>query len=45
CESGIVQARKDGKWTHYSISAEGSAQAQKRLLKLTEAKSTVHGCK
>lgn len=31
CDSGIVVGRKDGKWTHYSISAEGVIQAQKYL--------------
>lgn len=30
-ESGIVSARKDGKWTYYSISDEG-AKAAKQLL-------------
>lgn len=24
CEAGIVQARKEGKWTHYSVSKDGS---------------------
>jgi ArsR family transcriptional regulator len=31
-ESGIVAARKDGKWTYYSIS-EGGSEAAARLLK------------
>lgn len=35
CESGIVAWRKDGKWTHYSISAEGVEAAQILLAKLT----------
>ena len=35
CDSGIVTARKDGKWTHYSISQEGSRQAAELLKKLT----------
>ena len=26
-ESGIVSTRQEGKWTHYSISAAGSASA------------------
>ena len=34
-DSGIVAARKEGKWTHYSISAEGSAKAANLLQKLT----------
>ncbi len=36
CESGVVNARKDGKWTHYSISEEGSAYAKELLSKITE---------
>ncbi len=36
CESGVVNARKDGKWTHYSISEEGSAYAKELLGKITE---------
>ena len=31
CDSGIVNARKEGKWTHYSISQEGIEEAQKYL--------------
>lgn len=27
CDSGIVTGRKEGKWMHYSISAEGMKQA------------------
>jgi len=39
CESGIVAGRKDGKWTHYSISAEGAEAAQLLLKKLTTVTS------
>lgn len=35
CDSGIVTARKDGKWTHYSISQEGSRRAGELLKELT----------
>lgn len=31
CDSGIVKARKDGKWIHYSISEEGISNAQNYL--------------
>ena len=31
CESGFVDARKDGKWMHYSINKEGFEKAQKFL--------------
>jgi ArsR family transcriptional regulator len=34
-ESGIVRARKDGKWTHYSIDEGGSAQALSLLQDVT----------
>ena len=36
CDSGVVKARKEGKWTHYSISEEGSKFAEELLVKLTE---------
>lgn len=36
CDSGIVNSRKEGKWTYYSISTEGSLYAMKLLEKLTE---------
>ena len=35
CESGIVTGRKEGKWTHYSISPEGVETAQTLLTRLT----------
>ena len=34
-DSGIVSARKNGKWMFYSFSAEGVAIAKKLLVKLT----------
>jgi ArsR family transcriptional regulator len=34
-ESGIVSARKEGRWTHYSISAAGCEDAAMLLKKLT----------
>ena len=39
CDSGIVVGRKEGKWMHYSISAEGSLVARDCLNELT----TVNG--
>ena len=33
CDSGLVEYRKEGKWMHYSISAEGSKRMQEMLLK------------
>ena len=35
-ESGIVSARKEGKWTYYSISPDGVIVAKDLLIKLTE---------
>lgn len=34
-DSGIVVGRKEGKWTHYSISAEGAESTQILLTRLT----------
>ena len=31
CDSGIVVGRKEGKWMHYSISAEGAKAAAELL--------------
>lgn len=35
CDSGIVVGRREGKWTHYSISPEGVSRARDCLLALT----------
>ncbi len=35
CDSGIVVGRKEGKWMHYSISAEGVQIAEALLAGLT----------
>lgn len=35
CDSGIVNGRKEGKWMHYSISAEGIAYAKQCLDEVT----------
>lgn len=35
CDSGVVVGRKEGKWTHYSISTEGAEYAAKCLKALT----------
>ena len=34
-ESGIVESRQEGKWTHYKISEKGSANAVNLLKELT----------
>lgn len=35
CESGIVESRQDGKWTHYRISETGGKAAIEILVYLT----------
>ena len=46
CESGIVQSRQDGKWTHYKLSNLGSEHAIKRLREITmENENTTNCCK
>lgn len=35
CDSGVVVGRREGKWTHYSISQEGAAQAGQLLADMT----------
>ena len=40
CDSEIVVGRKEGKWTHYSISPGGAAAAVKCLQELTTANGT-----
>ena len=35
CDAEIVVGRKEGKWTHYSISEKGAEQAKECLRQLT----------
>ena len=35
CDSGVVVGRKNGKWTHYSISEKGVERAKECLRQLT----------
>lgn len=35
CESGIIDSRQDGKWTHYKISEKGSRFAVELLKSIT----------
>ncbi len=44
CDSGVVSARKEGKWTYYSISPEGSNYARVLLEKLTQLYSNEKDC-
>ena len=38
CDSGVVVGRKEGKWTHYSISEQGSKIAVETLMELTKSR-------
>lgn len=40
CDSGIVEGRKEGKWTHYKISNAGRNNALKVLEEITSTKNT-----
>ena len=44
CESGIVNARKEGKWTYYSINPAGRGMAIELLTQLTEVTSDEPDC-
>ena len=48
-ESGVVVARQEGKWTHYSLSATGAARATELLDEITtpidEQDENACGCK
>lgn len=44
CDSGIVKGRKEGKWTHYSISPEGAEFAAEKLRELTTVKDEGKAC-
>lgn len=35
CESGVVQSRQEGKWTHYRLSEAGSRYAAELLREIT----------
>ena len=35
CESGIVESREAGKWTHYRISESGSRKAMALFMEIT----------
>lgn len=44
CDSGVVNARKEGKWTYYSINEEGSNHAKSLLGKITELSGSKSDC-
>ena len=36
CDAGVVTPRREGKWTHYSLNSEGSAEAISLLQELLD---------
>lgn len=44
CDSGIVVGRKDGKWTYYSLSAEGAETAMSCIAGLTTLSDNEQDC-
>ena len=44
CESGIVESRQEGKWTHYKISDRGSREALLLLRQLTTPDTALSDC-
>ena len=45
CEAGLVDACKDGKWMHYSLSAEGSAEVRAIIAEYTLSPDKVNAYK
>ncbi len=44
CDSGVVNSRKEGKWTHYSISEDGCEYARQLLAEVTKIYSRELDC-
>ncbi len=44
CDSGLVVGRKEGKWMHYSISAEGAKVAMDCLKDITAVSENENNC-
>lgn len=44
CDSGLVVGRKEGKWMHYSISADGVQIAMDCLKELTDVSDNTECC-
>ena len=45
CESGVVTARQEGKWTHYRLCPEGAGAAAQMLTALTTPEGEEEPCK
>lgn len=44
CDAGIVNGRKEGKWTHYSINCECACQLRDLLAEITAENHKAAGC-
>ena len=44
CDSGVVVGRKNGKWMHYSISADGAELAKSCITELTTVTEKKEKC-
>lgn len=44
CDSGLVESRQEGKWTHYRLSRAGQQAAVELLLQLTTPDAEAGGC-
>jgi ArsR family transcriptional regulator len=44
CDAGIVNGRKEGKWMHYSICSESSAELSAMLRQLLTAANVPDNC-
>lgn len=44
CDSGVVVSRREGKWTYYSISEEGSREAVSVLKEVTRVSEQTSKC-
>lgn len=42
CESGVIESRQEGKWTHYKISEQGSKSAIILLKAITNQNETIN---
>ena len=44
CDAGIVNGRRDGKWTHYSINCERACQLRDLLMEISAENQKAEGC-
>ena len=44
CDAGLVSARKEGKWMHYTINCEGSCRARNMLVEVLSPENKPANC-